>query len=128
MPFDVDKFKGQPETFLAEHERATREMRESGLRFARFIDAETSSVLYLLRIGGVLMNLDEIEGLLFVRSMAVPFKASRYGGHAAAEVRIESIEVPADLLSRKTEIVELLARGLETYRLWFATAFWTEEP
>jgi hypothetical protein len=113
--------------FLAEHNCASREKHETGLKCTRFIDIEKSSVLYLLRIEQVLMNIDSIDGLLFIRSVPIPFRASRYGGHAATVIQIEKVDIPTDLHDRRTEIVELLSNGLETYRLWFATAFWTEE-
>ena len=126
MGFDVERFKDQPDVFLAEHSRAIREIEAGGLKCTRFIDRERSAVLYVLRIDGVLKNLDELEGLLFVESIPISFKASRYGGHAANKIEITSVEVPTGLKIKQTEVVGLLAEGLETYRLWFAGAFWEE--
>lgn len=127
MNFIAEQVETPPKRFFSEHEFALPHIKASGLQRTRFINAEKNAVLYILAIAPQLKQLDEISGLLFVASTALPFTASRYGGVGAEKILIQSLTLNAQMKTQRTEIMSLLVQALETYRVWHARAFWMED-
>lgn len=127
MNFIAEQVDTLPERFFSEHEFALPHIKANGLQRTRFINAEKNAVLYILAIGPQLKQLDVITGLLFVASTALPFTASRYGGVGAEKILIQSLTLNAQMETQRTEIMSLLVQALETYRVWYARAFWMED-
>lgn len=124
MNFIAEQVDTPPECFFSEHEFALPHIKASGLQRTRFINAEKNAVMYILAIAPQLKQLDEITGLLFVASTALPFTASRYGGVGAEKILIQSLILSAEMETLRTEIMSLLAQALETYRMCDAATFW----
>lgn len=127
MNFIAEQVDTPPERFFSEHEFALPHIKASGLQRTRFINAEKNAVMYILAIAPQLKQLDEITGLLFVASTALPFTASRYGGVGAEKILIQSLTLNAQMETQRTGIMSLLVQALETYRVWYARAFWMED-
>ena len=126
MSFLAEKIEEPVAHFLAEHEYARQRISNTGIKDNRFVDERTRSVIYLTAIRPALMDMDEIEGLLFFSSNPIAFSASRYGGHLATEIKLEKTSIPQAFHKHEQEIVNLINGGLRYYIEWYKIAFWEQ--
>ena len=124
MSFLAETIEEPVTRFQSEHVYARQRISGTGVKGTRFVSEDNNAVVYLVSIRPVLKNLDEIEGVFFLKSKPVIFLASIYGGHLAAEMKLE-VAVPQELHQHEQEILSLIKEGLRSYVEWYKIAFWS---
>lgn len=124
MDFLTEKVEEPVTRFQVEHAYAMQHISDSGIKNIRLISTDNQSVAYLTSIHPLVMNLDGIEGIIFFKSTPIKFSASRYGGHMAAEIKLEKAYIPKELHKYDNEISALIHGSLNSYLEWYKIESW----